>query len=68
MAFSKDPDNEKELTLAIAILLRDESYRRKIGIAARGTILDRFTQAHQAENPARIYSGIHRRSPPPYSS
>jgi hypothetical protein len=54
MAISVGLDNEKELTLAIAILLRDESYRRNIGIAARHTILDRFTPAPQAENLARI--------------
>jgi hypothetical protein len=53
--FLVGPDNEKELTLAIAILLRDESYRRNIGIAARETILDRLTPALQAENPERIH-------------
>ena len=52
--FLVGPDNEKELTLAIAILLRDESYRRNIGIGARDTILDRLALAHQAENLARI--------------
>ena len=55
MAISVGLDNEKELTLAIAIALRDESYRRIIGIAARDTILERVTPAHQAENLARIY-------------
>ena len=48
------PDDDKELTLAIAILLRDESYRN-IGIAARDTMPDRLTLAHQAENLERIY-------------
>jgi len=49
------PDNEKELTLAIAMLLRDESRRRNLGMAARDTILDRLTFAQQAESLARIY-------------
>jgi glycosyltransferase involved in cell wall biosynthesis len=53
--FLVGPDNEKELTLAIAMLLRDESYRRKLGMAARDTILDRLTLAHQAESLFRIY-------------
>ena len=53
--FLVGPDNEKELTLAIAMLLRDESYRRNLGTAARDTILDRLTLAHQAESLARIY-------------
>jgi teichuronic acid biosynthesis glycosyltransferase TuaC len=49
------PDDQGELTRAISTLLRDESRRRKIGIAARDTILERFTLAHQAENLARVY-------------
>ena len=53
--FLVGPDNEKELTLAIAMLLRDESYRRNLGMAARDTILDRLTLAHQAESLVRIY-------------
>lgn len=53
--FLVGPDNEKELTLAIAMLLRDKSARRNIGTAARETILDRFTLASQTENLARIY-------------
>jgi hypothetical protein len=35
--------------------LRDEPARRKMSTAARNTILDRFTLAHQAENLARVY-------------
>jgi hypothetical protein len=42
----------------MAILLRDESYQRNIGIAARDTILDRLMLAHQAENLARIYREV----------
>lgn len=53
--FLVGPNNEKELTLAIAMLLRDESRRRNLGMAARDTILDRLTLAHQAESLARIY-------------
>jgi glycosyltransferase involved in cell wall biosynthesis len=49
------PDNQGELTQAISTLLRDEPGRRKMSIAARDTILDRFTLAQQAENLARVY-------------
>jgi teichuronic acid biosynthesis glycosyltransferase TuaC len=48
-------DNEKELALALAMLLRDEPRRRNLGAAARETILERLTLAHQAESLARIY-------------
>lgn len=53
--FLVSPDNERDLTLAIAMLLRDEPRRRTLGTAARETILERFTLAHQAEDLARIY-------------
>jgi glycosyltransferase involved in cell wall biosynthesis len=53
--FLVGPDNEKELTLALAMLLRDEPLRRNLGAAARDTILERLTLAHQAESLARIY-------------
>jgi teichuronic acid biosynthesis glycosyltransferase TuaC len=53
--FLVGPDNEKELTLALAMLLRDENRRRNLGAAARDTILERFTLEQQAENLARIY-------------
>jgi glycosyltransferase involved in cell wall biosynthesis len=53
--FLVGPDNEKELTIALAMLMRDESLRRKLGSAARATILDRFTLANQAESMLRIY-------------
>jgi glycosyltransferase involved in cell wall biosynthesis len=48
-------NNEKELTLATAMLLRDGSLRHNIGTAARDTILERLTLAHQADSLARIY-------------
>jgi len=49
------PDNQEELKHAISTLLRDEPGRRKMSIAARETILNKFTLAHQAENLARVY-------------
>jgi glycosyltransferase involved in cell wall biosynthesis len=53
--FLVGPDNDRELAVAMAMLLRDERRRHNLGIAARDTILDRFTLAHQAEQLARIY-------------
>ena len=53
--FLVGPDNEKELALALGMLLRDEALRRRVGAAARDTILDRLTLARQAEDLARIY-------------
>jgi glycosyltransferase involved in cell wall biosynthesis len=53
--FLVGPDNEKELALALAMLLRDKPRREVLGMAARDTVLDRLTLAHQAGNLARIY-------------
>ena len=53
--FLVGPDNEKELTLALAMLLRDQGLRERLGAAARDTILDRPTLARQAEDLVRIY-------------
>jgi teichuronic acid biosynthesis glycosyltransferase TuaC len=53
--FLVGPENEKELTLVLSLLLHDESRRRSLGAAARDTILGRFTLAQQAQNLARIY-------------
>jgi teichuronic acid biosynthesis glycosyltransferase TuaC len=53
--FLVGPDNDRELALAIAMLLKDETRRRNISVAARDTILDRFTLAHQVESLLRIY-------------
>jgi glycosyltransferase involved in cell wall biosynthesis len=53
--FLVGPDNEKELTLALGMLLRDETRRRNLGAAARDTILERFTLSQQAESLVRIY-------------
>jgi len=48
-------DNDRELALAMAMLLRDETMRRRVGRAARETILDRFTLPQQAQTLSRIY-------------
>jgi glycosyltransferase involved in cell wall biosynthesis len=53
--FLINPDNEKQLELAIAILLREPQRRKNLGLAARDTILDRFTAKQQAENLMRVY-------------
>jgi glycosyltransferase involved in cell wall biosynthesis len=53
--FLAGAENEGELTLALAMLLRDENRRKNLGRAARDTILERFTLAQQAEQLARIY-------------
>ncbi len=53
--FLVGPDNERELTLALALLLRDNLRRRNLGTAARDTILERLTLAQQAESLARIF-------------
>jgi hypothetical protein len=47
--------NDQELALVLGMLLRDEQKRQRIGLAARDTILERFTLKQQAENLARIY-------------
>lgn len=48
-------DSQKELTLALGMLLRDESLRRNLGRLARETVLDRLTLQQQAESLSRIY-------------
>jgi len=53
--FLVGPDNERELTLALAMLLRDPERRRNLGAAARDTIIDRLTLEQQAQNLLRIY-------------
>ena len=53
--FLVGPNNQKELTLAIAMLLREPARRAHLGVAARDTVLDRLTLAHQADALARIY-------------
>jgi len=53
--FLVGPGNDRELAVAMAMLLRDERRRHNLGISARDTILERFTLAQQAEQLARIY-------------
>ena len=53
--FLINPENEKQLELAIVMLLREPQRRKNLGLAARHTILDRFTVKQQAENLMRIY-------------
>lgn len=49
-------DNDvQELADTLAVLLRDEPRGRRIGAAARNTILQGFTLAHQAEQLTRIF-------------
>ena len=47
--------NEKELTFAMGMLLREPQRRRSLGSAARDTVLERLTVEQQAENLTRIY-------------
>ncbi len=53
--FLVGPDNERELELAMGMLLHDEPRRRSLGAGARDTILERLTLVHQADTLARIY-------------
>lgn len=53
--FLVGPDNERELIVAIAMLLRDEPFRRRLATTARDTILGGLTLEHQAESLGRIY-------------
>lgn len=53
--FLVGPDNVKELSLALGMLLRDERRRLALGMAARDTILERFTLTEQAQSLARIF-------------
>jgi len=53
--FLVGPDNERELALALRMLLHDETRRRNLGAAARDTVLERITLTHQAESLLRIY-------------
>ena len=53
--FLVGPDNEKELSLSLGMLLRDENRRRNLGAAARDTVLERLTLAQQADILARMY-------------
>ncbi len=48
-------DGLEELVQGLQVLLDDAELRRRIGQAARQTILDRLTLSHQAENLLKIY-------------
>jgi glycosyltransferase involved in cell wall biosynthesis len=58
--FLVGPENDKELTLAMRMLLKEPERRRSLGAASRDTILDRFTVKQQAQNLARIYREVAR--------
>ena len=53
--FLVGPDNERELTLVLSMLLGDEQRRSNLGRAGRQTVVEALTLAHQAERLARIY-------------
>jgi glycosyltransferase involved in cell wall biosynthesis len=49
------PNGREELIERLRVLLRDDSQRRQIGAAARETILQSYTLAHQAQHLMAIY-------------
>jgi len=49
------PNNLQELIQALATLLENLSLRRRLGEAARRTVVESFTSAHQAAQLARLY-------------
>ena len=49
------PGSLDELTAALVSLLENEPLRRKLGIAARQTILKRFTLSQQCERLSLLY-------------
>ena len=49
------PDGFEELVQGLSALLGSRELCARLGAAARQTILEKFTLAHQAENLARIY-------------
>lgn len=53
--FLVGPGNEKELALAMGMLLREPGRRRSLGAAARECVLERLTVAQQADHLRRIY-------------
>jgi len=48
-------DNLEELTAGLAAFVGDECLRRKVGGAARRTVLDALTLSHQAARLCRVY-------------
>jgi glycosyltransferase involved in cell wall biosynthesis len=51
-------DGLEELVQGLKVLLGDAQLRARIGRAARETILDRLTLAHQARKLLRIYQEV----------
>jgi len=49
------PNGVEELIEGLRVLLRKDSLRREIGVAARDTILQSFTLAHQAQSLLTVY-------------
>ena len=56
--FLVGPENERELALALRLLLHEPERRRNLAAASRDTILDRFTVQQQARNLGRIYREV----------
>ncbi len=52
------PDGLEELTQALSVLLGSPEVSKKIGMAARETVVKKFTLWHQAEHLLTIYRGI----------
>ena len=50
-----DPGNLQELIAALSLLLENQRLRRQLGMAARRSILQRFTSAHHAAQLAVLY-------------
>ena len=56
--FLVGPENERELALAMGMLLHEPERRRNLAAASRDTILDRFTVQEQARNLGRIFREV----------
>jgi teichuronic acid biosynthesis glycosyltransferase TuaC len=50
-----EPDNLNDLVVTLSVLLQDRALRNRIGAAARTTILNEHTLAHQAARLAQLY-------------
>jgi teichuronic acid biosynthesis glycosyltransferase TuaC len=50
-----DPGNLQELIAALSLLLENQRLRRQLGMAARRSILQKFTSAHHAARLAALY-------------
>jgi teichuronic acid biosynthesis glycosyltransferase TuaC len=54
------PKSEDDLTTSLKMLLQNHDYRERLGSAARATVLQRHTLAHQAHQLAEIYRKVAR--------